>query len=281
MRKSWTFLNGTALLGSSLHFSPWFLGIGRQASFCKTPALNRLCCTKLPCSVLAQTGTRLDVVLASKVLIFRVSSGSVGLWTRQPTAFEVVPHLRRTDEASVQPYPFAWGIMRKWSNPLLMHDSVPGRGGAALPAALKPIVKKQPASVEHGLNFPGKACDQWKKTCLWTQHIITARFKRLKWTNSGHPLNWFAQLFLLLFYACMSLELLKWQFQDCPQMIYRRTVLVACERNQYFSLLYICDCFFIISKFAKNIIDTSFKHSIDNTLVVCSQIFTFHEVMHV
>lgn len=46
--------------------------------------------------------------------------------------------------------------MSKWRNPLLIHYCASGRGGAALPVALKLVVKKQPASVEHGLHFPGK-----------------------------------------------------------------------------------------------------------------------------
>lgn len=235
MRKSWTFLQWHCSVGFILHFSPQFLGIGGwQASFWKTPTLNCLHCTKLLCSVLAQSGTSLDVVLGSKVL------------TRQPTLFEVVQHLKRANGASVRPYPFkdAWGIMRKWL------DYVPGRGGAALPAALKPAVKKQIASVEHGLYFPGKACGSMKEELPLESTQANGKIEQVEMDKIPHSPNWFAQFFLLLFLCLHVTRVIKWQLQDCQQMIYQRRVLVACERNQYFSLLCICDCFFIISKFS-------------------------------
>lgn len=171
--------------------------------------------------------------------------------------------------------------MRKWSNPLLTHHFVPGRGRAALPATLKPVVKKQPVSVNHGIHFPGKACRTMKEKLPLNSTQANGKIEKVEVDKIPHPLNWSAQLFLLLFSCLYVTGVIKWQFQDCQQMIYWRKVLGVCERNQYFSVLHIYDCFFIISKFSNNIIGTLFKYSMDTTLVMCWQIFTYQEVMHV
>lgn len=73
-----------------------------------------------------------------------------------------------------------------------MHHCAWGRAGAALPAALKTVVKKQPASVEQGLHFLGKSCGSMKQEVPLDSAQANSKIEKVEVDKNPHPLNLFA-----------------------------------------------------------------------------------------
>lgn len=78
---------------------------------------------------------------------------------------------------------------------------------------------KTTVSVDHGIHFPGKACGTMKEKLPLDSTQANGKIEKVEVDKILHPLNRFAQLFLLLFSCLYVTGVIKRQLQDCQQMI--------------------------------------------------------------